>query len=229
MPRRRPAGWVTLCTVLHPISCCAIGVHSCHQPRAGMSTGLFVGDCGFTCCWMDGVLDQLAVGTDRGIVHALDMGLNPRGMAGAALASPSAQAAAAATAPTAAGGPHAPVAAAEPHDHAGLLLAAAQQAMLHLPAEQAGPHPHLPAAWAAGMPPQQQAADATPAPEQPPPQHQRPLSSMQQQQQQQRQQQHSQHPQPTQEAHLPSDAAVVDADVARAANALAAKLAVGAS
>lgn len=196
-----------------------------------MSTGLFVGDCGFTCCWMDGVLDQLAVGTDRGIVHALDMGLNPQGMAGAALASPSAQAAAPGAVPTAAGGQHAPVAAAATHGHAGVLLAAAQQAVLHSPPEQAGPHPHLPAAWAAGMPPQQQAADALPAPEElMPPQHQQPLSGVQQQQQQHLQHaQHTQHGQHPQEALLPSDAAVVDADVARAANALAAKLAVGAS
>ena len=45
---------------------------------AGTPTGLFVGDCGFTCCWYDGALEQLAVGTDRGIVHALDLGLLPR-------------------------------------------------------------------------------------------------------------------------------------------------------
>lgn len=79
--------------------------------HAGTPTGLFVGDCGFTCCWYDSSLEQLAVGTDRGIVHALDLGLVPRCMPGAALASAAAKAAAHPTA-AAHAHPHPPM----PHD-----------------------------------------------------------------------------------------------------------------
>lgn len=57
-----------------------------------MPTGLFVGDCGFTTCWYDSAREQLAVGTDRGIVHALDLGLVPRSMPSAAPATAAAAA-----------------------------------------------------------------------------------------------------------------------------------------
>ncbi|KAI3425286.1 hypothetical protein D9Q98_009053 [Chlorella vulgaris] len=56
----------------------------------GAITGMFVADCGFTCSWYDDELEQLAVGTDRGIVHSLDLGLQPRSMPVAAAHTPAA-------------------------------------------------------------------------------------------------------------------------------------------
>lgn len=135
---------------------------TCH---AGMPTGLFVGDCGFTCCWLDGVLDQLAVGTDRGIVHALDLGVAPRGMAGAPLAGPAHVTAIPA------------VPAALPPAHA-LAAGCYQQA--------------LPGAWAAGVPPPPpQVPAAAPAG---PEQHMTPPATTQLHQQQPQQQFQQQQP-----------------------------------
>jgi hypothetical protein len=59
-------------------------------PFTGAITGMFVADCGFTCSWYDDELEQLAVGTDRGIVHSLDLGLQPRSMPVAAAHTPAA-------------------------------------------------------------------------------------------------------------------------------------------
>jgi WD40 repeat protein len=195
----------------------------------GMPTGLFVGDCGFTCCWMDGCLDQLAVGTDRGIVHALDLGVTPRGMAGAPLAGPNAQAAAAAALAGAVGGQHRGVPAV--NCHAGGIGAAQQPAAPHAPAGHAGPHPALPPAWQPGMPlPQQLPAHAAAGHEQPQqllaPQPLQAPPSMAHPQQQQYQPPPQQQQQP-QDAQQPAD--VTDADVAMAAGSLAAKLTVGAT
>ncbi|KAL4419894.1 hypothetical protein ABPG75_006992 [Micractinium tetrahymenae] len=88
---------------------CALDASVCVWDAAtGAPTGLFVGDCGFTCCWYNSAQEQLCIGTDRGIVHCLDLGLVPRGLA------PAAYAAADLKAPAAAG-PTAPEpAAAEP-------------------------------------------------------------------------------------------------------------------
>ena len=70
------------------ITCSLDGSVCVWDASTGAQTGLFVGDCGFTCCWYDGGLEQLAVGTDRGIVHSLDLALQPRSMPAAAFASP---------------------------------------------------------------------------------------------------------------------------------------------
>lgn len=215
-----PAGTPSAALAAAALTCCPSPAHP--PACAGMPTGLFVGDCGFTCCWLDGVLDQLAVGTDRGIVHALDLGVAPRGMAGAPLASP---------ALAAAQGGHHHSAAALTHNHAS---ASGSGAAHHVPAgagvhalpQHGGPHQRLPATWLSGMPPPQQlpgggAAVAAQQGQRPPaPQphhHQQPPPQHHHQQQQQRQQQPLQ----------PADAAAMDAEAALAAQA--AKLTVGAS
>lgn len=84
---------------------CSLDASVCVWDAAtGAQTGLFVGDCGFTCCWYDSVVDQLAVGTDRGIVHALDLGLQPRVLAPAAFKAPAVALAAAPQLPSSAAG-----------------------------------------------------------------------------------------------------------------------------
>ncbi|KAL4430377.1 hypothetical protein ABPG77_002183 [Micractinium sp. CCAP 211/92] len=66
---------------------CSLDASVCVWDAAtGATTGLFVGDCGFTCCWYNAAQEQLCIGTDRGIVHCLDLGLVPRGLAAAAYA-----------------------------------------------------------------------------------------------------------------------------------------------
>jgi WD40 repeat protein len=52
--------------------------------RGGALEGVFVGDCGLTCCHYDSATESLVLGTDRGVVHFVDAALAPAGAGGSA-------------------------------------------------------------------------------------------------------------------------------------------------